>query len=97
MYQVEWVDEALEELARFWTQANPEVRRAITSAVEALDRELQSDPYGESESRGGEMRVQFAYPLAIDFMVDSQQRIVWVSHVRRFRRRGERDVPREPE
>ena len=90
MYRVEWVSAALAELAGIWTQADRPARQAITAAVELLDSKLRSNPFDESESRGDDMRVQFARPLAIDFMVDSERRVVWVSHVRRVYRRGDR-------
>jgi len=67
----------------------PLSRQLITAATHALDEELQIDPYRHSESREDEERVLFAYPLAVQIEVDLQQRIVWVLHAWRFRRRGE--------
>ena len=91
MYGVEWSPEALDELAVLWVEASPDIRRVINTAVEQLDHDLQLYPFLQSESRGedDERRVQFCYPLAIRFKVNSQERNVRVSHVRRFRRRGE--------
>ena len=89
MFRVKWLQEALDELTILWTQADSALRAAITAATHALDQELQTDPYRNSESRNEEDRVLFAYPLAIQIEVDLPQRIVWVLHVWRFRRRGE--------
>jgi hypothetical protein len=88
MWRVEWIQDALNELADLWTQADAALRRAITSATHSIDQELQADPFRQSESRDDE-RVLFSYPLAVQFEVDEQQRRLWVLHVWRFRRRGE--------
>jgi hypothetical protein len=70
-------------------QADADLRQAITTATHTLDQELRADPFRQSESRGDDERVLFAYPLAVQIEVDLGQRIVWVLHVWRFRRRGE--------
>jgi hypothetical protein len=89
MYRVEWLQEALDELTTLWIAADEDLRQEITAATHALDQELQADPYRNSESRGVDERVLFAYPLAILIEIDSQPGIVWVLNVWRFRRRGE--------
>lgn len=89
MFRVEWLQKALDELASAWMKADESLRQAITAATHTLDQELQANPYRQSESRDDEERVLFAYPLAVQVEVDRQQRIVWVLHVWRFRRRGE--------
>jgi hypothetical protein len=88
MFRVEWLQEAVDELAGIWTQADSSSRQAVTAATHALDEELQANPYRQSESRDDEERVLFVYPLAVQVEVDLQRRIVWVLHVWRFRRRG---------
>lgn len=89
MFRVEWIQAALDDLARIWVPADPGLRQAITTATHTLDQELRKDPYRQSESRGDDERVLFAYPLAAQIEVDLRQRIVWILHVWRFRRRGE--------
>ncbi len=89
MFRVEWLQEAVDDLASIWIGANPSLRQKITVAAHTLDQELQTDPYRQSESRHDEDRVLFAYPLAVQIEIDLQKRIVWVLHVWRFRRRGE--------
>ncbi len=64
MFRVEWIQEALDELMLIWMQADAALREAITRATNAIDQELRSDPYRQSESRGDEERVLFVYPLA---------------------------------
>ncbi len=51
MFRVEWLQVALDELARIWINANPSLRRAITTATHIADQELQTDPVRLSESR----------------------------------------------
>ena len=58
MFQVEWLDDAIDELAAIWTRADSEKRRAITEASGALDRELRTNPQQQGESRGGGHRVR---------------------------------------
>jgi hypothetical protein len=89
MFRVEWLQEAVDELASIWIGANTNLRQKITVAANILDQELQADPFRQSESRHDEDRVLFAYPLAVQFEIELQKRIVWVLHVWRFRRRGE--------
>jgi uncharacterized Ntn-hydrolase superfamily protein len=88
MFRVQWLPEAVEELARIWTAADSTLRQAVTAATQALDEELRMNPYRQSESREDEWRVLSLYPLAARIKVDLQQRIVWVLHVWRYRRRG---------
>jgi hypothetical protein len=88
MFRVEWLREAVEELAELWIEADSPLRQAITEATHALDQELQADPFRRSESREGEVRISFFNPLALLFEVDPKQKIVWILHVWSFRQRG---------
>ncbi len=90
MWQVHWLQEALDDLTRIWTAADSQRRKEITQATHALDQELQTDPLANSESRDEGERALFVYPLGAQIEVDLEQRMVWVLHVWRFRRRGER-------
>jgi hypothetical protein len=67
MFRVEWLREAVGELAELWIEANSPLRQAITEATHALDQELQADPFRRSESREGEVRILFSNPLAVLF------------------------------
>jgi hypothetical protein len=86
MFRVEWLQEAVGELAELWIEADSPFRQAITEATHALDQSLQADPFRTSESREGDVRILFSNPLAVLFEVDTQQRIVWILHVWTFRR-----------
>jgi hypothetical protein len=70
MFRVEWLREAVGELAELWIEADSPFRQAITEATHALDQELQADPFRVSESREGDVRISFSKPLAILFEVD---------------------------
>jgi hypothetical protein len=89
MFQVEWLEETLNQLADLWVNADSNLRQAITAATHAIDAELQDDPYRQSESREQEERVLFVHPLGVRFEVDDDKRVVWVLDVWRFRHRGE--------
>jgi hypothetical protein len=88
MFRVRWIQSALDDLATIWMNADSEVRQAITDATNALDPELQIDPYRQSESRGDEERILHVYPLGVEIEIDLARRTVWVLHVWRFRHRG---------
>ena len=54
MFRVEWVDAAVEELAAIWLRVDSDERRGVTTAANAIDVALRSDPIRESESRDDE-------------------------------------------
>jgi hypothetical protein len=87
MWQVTWLQPALDELTTIWTQADSASRRAITAATHSIDQVLQADPQNQGESREEGERVLFAFPLGIAFEVDDQQSVVWVLHVWDIRRK----------
>lgn len=88
MYRVEWIPQALGELANVWTDADADARRAISAAVDDIDRELETDPLGKSESRDHEERVLFSAPLAVRFEIESGSQVVRVLRLWRFQQRG---------
>jgi hypothetical protein len=59
MYQVRWLQSALDELADQWLRATSEERQAITSAAHAVERRLAEDPVEEGESRPKGRRITF--------------------------------------
>ena len=87
MFRVEWLHDALNELASIWTQADSALRQEITKASHALDQQLQADPYQQSESRDPYTRILFEYPLAAQIEIDPHQKVVWVLNVWRFRKK----------
>ena len=88
MFRVEWLPTALEELTTAWLQADSATRQAITSITPAIDFELAVDPFRQSESREGDKRIFFPYPLAILFEVNLTEYVVWVLHVWHYHRRA---------
>ena len=73
-YTVIWVPAALSELARLWNDA--EDRTEVATASDEIDRQLAPGMVGES--RSGNARVLFAAPLAIDYEVIKDDRMVTV-------------------
>jgi hypothetical protein len=88
MFRVEWIQSALDELARLWTQADSSLRRTLTAASHQIDKRLQSDPLNEGESRPKGRRITFVAPLAATFRVDVASRLVTVMEIRLFRPRA---------
>jgi hypothetical protein len=87
MFQVVWLQSALNDLAALWVRADSVLRQAINAATNAIDQSLQDDPENLGESRSGETCVFFAHPLGVSFQVDSSQRVVSVLHVWDIRKR----------
>jgi hypothetical protein len=88
MSTVRWVRSALNELAALWIQGDSAMRQAITAAAHRIDQELQRDPENTGESRGGEERVAFVFPLGVRFEVDKEHSVVRVLQVWSWSRRG---------
>jgi hypothetical protein len=91
MFRVGWTESALNALTSLWLAADPNVRRAITAATEAVDRRLQINALYEGESRPGGRRILFAPPLTVLFVVDRFTATATVTHV--WRPRGGRRRP----
>ena len=81
-YVVDWLPAAQQQLAQIWTDASDKM--AVTTAANAMDRELERDPFSLSESRAGARRIMVIAPLAILFDVDQTQRSVNVRCVWRW-------------
>lgn len=62
MYEVHWLQGALDDLTTIWLEGDSVLRQAITLATNALDNELARVPFQSSESREENERVLFAYP-----------------------------------
>lgn len=87
MFRVHWSQSAVDELSTIWTNADPVLRQAITSAAFQIDEHLRSDPYGQSESRPGGIRVLFVAPLGINFRVEAGTKTSLVLRIWLFRKR----------
>ena len=87
MFQVEWLQSVLDELARLWNQADSDVRQALTAACHEIDQRLERDPAREGESRAAGRRLTFVPPLAVTFRIEADGRTVTVLDIRLFRRR----------
>jgi len=88
MFYVEWLESALDELTRLWTQADSATRRTLTAASHEIDTRLESDPETESESRPFGRRITFVSPLAVIFRVEADGETVTVVSIRMFRTRS---------
>jgi hypothetical protein len=53
-------------------------RAAVSAAANQIDRQLREDPYANSESRSGSMRVILAPPLGAAYDVNDDDRMVTV-------------------
>jgi hypothetical protein len=81
-YDVIWRPRALARLADLWNQAAD--RNAVAAASDQIDDELERDPLGVGESRGGIIRVHLVAPLGVYYSVDATARTVTVRAVWRF-------------
>jgi hypothetical protein len=88
MFRVEWLQTALDELARHWLQADSVLRQALTAASHEIDQRLRSDPDNQGESRPMGRRILFVAPLAVTFRIDAGGQTVTVIEIHLFRRRS---------
>jgi mRNA-degrading endonuclease RelE of RelBE toxin-antitoxin system len=64
IYMVIWLRRAIDQLAKLWTNADSELRSAITKAAHQIDQELKTNPEELGESRPDGRRIHFVQPLA---------------------------------
>jgi plasmid stabilization system protein ParE len=88
MFSVRWEEMALNHLAELWTAADSALRKTITATTSAIDRQLQTDPLGQSESRPGGRRILFLSPLGILFRIEADGHTVSVLRVWLFHKRA---------
>lgn len=81
MFHVRWEETAEDELAALWTDVDSALRRQITETVAQIDRQLETNPVAESESRSEERRILFCLPLGILFRIEADGRTVSILHV----------------
>jgi hypothetical protein len=79
-YQVRWVRSARDALAALWIGGLD--RGAVTRAAHQIDVLLARDPNGVGESRDRGRRILIEKPLAVDYRVQEQTRVVTVLAVR---------------
>lgn len=87
MFWVEWVQTVLDQVTTYWTNADTDLRKAITAACHRIDLELAADPFKDSESREGDERVAFFAPLTVTFSVHETRRRVIISNLKLFKKR----------
>jgi len=81
MFQVEWLQSALDELARIWLALDSAGRWAITDAAAQIDRDLADSADTIGESRFDNVRVHHVSPLGVNFKVDVGSRFATVVNV----------------
>ena len=82
MFRLRWHQDAVSNLATFWTDSDSELRRQITEASRELDIRLQRNPLTEGESREGDHRILFLPPLVVEYRVDQVDQVVYVLNIR---------------
>lgn len=75
-FTVVWIPFALKELADLWNHALD--RQEVADASDTVDMILRANPYADSESREGNLRILFVPPLAVLFEVGDQDCMVTV-------------------
>jgi hypothetical protein len=81
-----WLTLVLDELAQLYVTVSSQERDRIAIGIEALNRQLATDPYAIGESRDGDQRVAFPDLLAVSYRIDRGMKIVRVTGVARFGR-----------
>jgi hypothetical protein len=84
MYRIIWAVDARAELATIWNSAPASDDQLLIWAISDLVFRLERDPEHEGESRHGNTRVTFSWPLAVWFEVVGSN-TVWIYNVWRYR------------
>ena len=87
MFQVEWLEQALSQLAKEWLDADSGLRAAITATAHAVEQRLSRAPDRVGESREPGTRVLVVAPLTVTFHVNVRTNTALISSVRVHRRR----------
>ncbi len=88
MFQVQWVQSALDKLAATWIEADSALRSRITVAMTQVDQCLRAGPGDQGESREENRRTLFIAPLGIDYLLEEDDRRVIVLRVWLAQRRN---------
>jgi hypothetical protein len=88
MFRVEWLQSALNDLAKVWLRTDTTQRQAITAASHNIEERLRRNAPHEGESRSAGRRIMFAAPLAVIFRVERDGVTISVLQVRMFRQRA---------
>jgi hypothetical protein len=83
-YYVEWDDRALTALDEIWKTSHD--REAIQNVATRIDTELTFNPTEAGESREGDFRVLFKFPIVVWFRVIERIQLVQVVYIRAIRR-----------
>jgi len=75
-YTVVWKPSAERALIEIWTDATD--RQAITNAADTIDALLRTDPASVGESREGDVRLLYVWPVAVYYDVSLEYRRVAV-------------------
>ena len=81
MFDVEWIDAAVNRVASAWVPADSATRAVITAASHQIDEILAVHPSHAGESRDANRRILIVDPLAAVYEVDEKQSIVTVVDV----------------
>ena len=81
VYTVLYREQARDELALLWLNADSQLRAAITAASAVLETALRKNPHTIGESRTATQRIAFEPPLAVLFDIREEDRQVVVLHI----------------
>jgi hypothetical protein len=84
MFEVRWVQSALDDLTRVWLEADSTQRRMITAATSEIDAHLRETPFQIGESRRGNLRILLLSPIGVYYRVYPDDRFVKVLAIWKF-------------
>jgi hypothetical protein len=87
MFNIYRSQDAIAPLTQAWENADANFREAIWEASRGLDRDLQSNPQEQGESREGHTRILFRGPVGVLYQVDEARRLVSILRTWAFRPR----------
>ncbi len=86
-YIVIFTPQVNRDIVDYWIESLHQ--REMTRAIDDLVRQMRNDPLEIGESRGGNRRVVFQWPVGMEFEVDEENQQVEVYNFWNFQRRSE--------
>ncbi len=81
MFDVQWTDEAINELSGIWTEAHPEDRALISTAVNEIEETLVAVADTAGEGRATDVRILIIDRVATQYILRPDEREAIVVNV----------------
>ncbi len=71
----------MSEIGQAWLHADEDTQVAMHDSMHSIEKKLQKKPLECGESREGSERIIFKYPIAVNYVVNCDSRVVRMTRV----------------